>query len=91
MSDSFATPWTVAHQALLSMGFPRQDYWSGLLFPPAGDLLTPGIEPKSPVSPALSGRFLTAEPPGKPGSSAYVTKSVSGPSGLNTTSFIHCL
>ena len=59
----FATPWTVAHQAPLSMGFPRQEYWSGLPFPPPGDLLDPGIEPKSP---ALAGGFFTTEPPGKP-------------------------
>ena len=45
------TPWTLAHQAPLSMGFPRQGYWSGLLFPSAGDLLVSGIEPASPVSP----------------------------------------
>jgi len=45
----FATPWTVAHQALLSMGFFRQEYWSGLLFPPPGDLPDPGIKPRSPV------------------------------------------
>ena len=48
MSDSlFAAPWTVAHQAPLFMGFPRQKYWSGLPFPP-GDLPNPGIEPASP-------------------------------------------
>ena len=47
MSDSFATPWTLAHQAPLSMGFPRQEYWSGLLFPSPGDLSDPGIEPAS--------------------------------------------
>ena len=41
----FTTPWTVAHQALLSMGFSRQEYWSGLPFPPPGDLPDPGIEP----------------------------------------------
>ena len=58
----FATPWTVAHQAPLSMGFPRQEYWSGLRFPPPGDLPNPGIEP---ASPALAGRFFTTEPPGK--------------------------
>ena len=40
----FVTPWTAAHQAPLSMGFPRQEYWSGLPFPPPGDLLNPGIE-----------------------------------------------
>ena len=49
-SDSFATPWTAARQAPLSMGFPRQEYQSGLSCPPSGDLLDPGIEP---VSPAL--------------------------------------
>ena len=58
----FATPWTVAHQAPLSMAFPRQEYWSGLPFPPPGDLPDPGIEP---ASPALAGRFFTTEPPGK--------------------------
>ena len=46
---SFATPWTVAHQAPLSMGFPRQEYWSGLPFPFPGDLPNPGIEPESPT------------------------------------------
>ena len=55
VSDSFVTPWTVAHQAPLSMGFPRQDYWSGLPFPSPGDLPNPGIEP---VSPALQADSL---------------------------------
>ena len=45
----FATPWTVAHQAPLSMGFSRQEYWSGLPFPSPGDLPDPGIEPRSPA------------------------------------------
>ena len=48
----FATPWTVASQAPLSMGFPRQEFWSGLPFPPPEDLPGPGIEPVSPMSPA---------------------------------------
>ena len=61
----FATPWTVACQALLSMGFSRQEYWRGLPFPSPGDLLKPGIEPTSPVSPALAGGFFTTEPRGK--------------------------
>ena len=65
LSDS-ATPWTVTHQALLSMGFSRQKYWSGLPFPPAGDLLDPGIKPMSLVSLALAGGFFTTETPGKP-------------------------
>ena len=55
----FATPWTVAHQASLSMGFPRQEYWSELPFPSPGALSDPGIEPASLMSPALAGRFLT--------------------------------
>ena len=62
ISDS-ATPWTVAHQAPLSMGFFRQEYWSGLPFPPIGDLPHPVIEPMSPMSPALAGIFFTTEPP----------------------------
>ena len=63
MSSSLATPWTAAHQAPLSMGFPRQEYWSGLPFPSPGDLSHPGIEP---MSPALAGEFFTTEPSGKP-------------------------
>ena len=59
----FATPWTVALQALLFLGFPRQEYWSGLPFPSPGDL--PGSGIKS-ASPALAGRFFIAEPPEKP-------------------------
>ena len=58
----FVTPWTVAHQAPLSMGFSRQEYWSGLPFPSPGDLPDPGIEPKSP---ALQAEALTSEQPGK--------------------------
>ena len=53
------TPWTVACGAPLSMGFSRQEYCSGLPFPPPGDLSDPGIEPTSPVSPSLAGRFFT--------------------------------
>ena len=54
-----ATPWTVAHQAPLSMGFSRQEYWSGLPCPPLGGLPDPGIEPVSLTSPALAGRIST--------------------------------
>ena len=54
VSDS-ATPWTVARQAPQTMGFSRQEYWSGLPFPPPGDLPDPGIEPTSPASSALAG------------------------------------
>ena len=58
------TQWTVALQAPLSMEFPRQEYWGGLLFPAPGDLLDPGIEPSSLASPALTGGPLTTGPPG---------------------------
>ena len=60
---TLATPWTVPHQFPLSMGLSRQEYWSGLPFPPPGELPNPGIKP---TSPALAGRFFTTEPPGKP-------------------------
>ena len=53
------TPWTVAHQAPLSMGFSRQEYWSELPFPSPGDLSDPGIKPPSLTSPALAGGFFT--------------------------------
>ena len=56
----FVTPWTVAHQAPPSMGFSKQDYWSGLPFPSPGDLPNPRIKP------ALQAEALTSEPPGKP-------------------------
>ena len=55
----FVTLWTVARQARLSTGFSRQGYWSGLPCPPPGDLLNPGIEHRSLVSPVLVGRFFT--------------------------------
>ena len=58
----FATPWTIEHQAPLSMGFPRQEYWSGLPLPSPGDLPDPGIEPMSLASPALAGGFFTTSP-----------------------------
>ena len=62
MSDSFAIPWTVAHQIPLSIGLPRQEYWSGLSIPFLRYLPDPGIEPKSPI---LAGGFFTTEPPEK--------------------------
>ena len=68
LSDS-VTPWTVAHQAPLSIGFPRKEYWSGLSFPSQGDLPDPGIKP---VFPALQADFFTVELPGKPGISIYI-------------------
>ena len=54
----FMTPWTVALQAPLSMGFSRREYWSGLPCPPPGDIPNPGIEPESPVAPALQADSL---------------------------------
>ena len=62
------TPWTVARQAPLSMGFLRQEYWSGPPFPPAGDLSDPGMEPEflASASPALAGGFFNTVPRGKP-------------------------
>ena len=65
----FATPWTVAHQAPLSMGFSRQESWSGLPFPSPGELPNPGMEPGSP---ALQADALTSKLPGKPNAKCYV-------------------
>ena len=58
--------WTIAHQAPLSLGFSRQEYWSGLPRPSPGDLPLPGIEPVSPAAPAVACRFFTTDPPGSP-------------------------
>jgi len=66
LSISFANPWPIVCQALLSMGIPRQEYWGGLPFPTPGDLPNPGRELVSPVCPTLAGRFYTTAPPGKP-------------------------
>ena len=63
LCQTIVTPRTVAHQVPLSLGFPRQEYWSGLPFSSPGDLPDPGIEP---MFPALAGEFFTTEPPGKP-------------------------
>ena len=75
----FATPWTVAWQAPLSMGFSRQEYWSGLPCP-SGDLPDPGIEPVSFRSPALAGRFFTtsatAVPVFNPSTASFVNKAL---------------
>ena len=62
----FATPWTVASQAPLSVEFTSRDYWSGLLFATPWDLPDPGIKPTSLASPALAGRFFSTVPPGNP-------------------------
>ena len=58
----FATPWAIAYQAPLSMGFSRREYWSGLPFPSPGDLPNPGVEPRSP---ALQADTLPSEPQGR--------------------------
>ena len=63
-----ATPWTVAYQAPASMGFSKQEYWSGLRFPSPGDLPNPGIELRSP---ALQADTLPSEPPGNNQGDAY--------------------
>ena len=63
----FETPWTIAHQAPLSIRFSRQEYGSGFPCCLPGDLLDPGIELMSLMAPALAGRFFTTVPPGKPG------------------------
>ena len=54
----FVTPWTVIHQAPLSMEFSKQEYWSGLPWLPPGDVPNPGIKPTPPGAPALAGRFF---------------------------------
>ena len=61
----FETPWIIAHQDLMFMGFSRQEFRGGLSFPPSGDLPDTGIELLCPGAPALAGRFFTTEPPGK--------------------------
>ena len=63
---AFCDPWTIAPEAPLSMKFPRQEYWSGLSFPPSGDLPNPGIEPMSLDSLASAGVFFITAPLGKP-------------------------
>ena len=63
----FTTPWTIAHQAPLSMGFSRQEHWNELACPSPGDLPDPGIKPVSPCSSCIAGKFFTAEPPGNRG------------------------
>ena len=77
----FVTAWTVALQAPLSMRFSRQEYWSGLPFPPPEDLPDPGMEPGSPVFPVLTGGSFTTVPSGKP---QY--RDSLGPSGMTSRS-----
>ena len=75
----FATPWIIAHQALPSMGFSRQEYRSGLSFTSPGNLPDPWIEPVSPMSHALAGEFFTTEPPASPYDSLKVKVAQSCP------------
>ena len=67
-----AIPWTVARQAPLSLGFSRQEYWSGLPYPSPGDLPNPGIKPISWASPELQAGYLPTEPPEKPPVASYI-------------------
>ena len=60
---AWETPWTIAYQAPLSMGFPRQEYWGELPCPPSRDLLDPGMELTCLMSPALAGRFFSTSAP----------------------------
>ena len=78
MSDSFETPWTAAHQAPLSMGFPRQEYCSGLPFLSPEHLPHPGIEPKPPESPAWQEDSLLLSHPGTPPPATH-TSHIAGP------------
>ena len=79
---SVCGPWTIACQAPLSMGFPRQEYWSGLPFPPSEDLPDPGIKPRYPV---LQGNYSPLEPPGKPRAKIASSTSIAGTSEQLTT------
>ena len=79
VSNSFATPWTVARQLPLSMGFLRQEYWGGLPFPSPGDLPDLGIEP---VSPAWQGDSLLIQPPRKPRTEHLIFFSAFGGDGI---------
>ena len=82
----FVIPWTVAYLTLPSLGFSRQEYWSGLPFPSPGDLPDPGIEPRSP---AFQADALTSEPPGKPKTcNTHNTKCCRGCEATGT--LIHC-
>ena len=78
------TPWIVAFQSPLSTWLPRQECWSGLPFPPPGDLSHPGLHPVSPESPALAGGFFTNELPGKPIQHGYCLPKLPSPSGTYT-------
>ena len=82
------TPWTVAHQTSLSMGFSRQEYWSGLLCPPPGDLPNPGIKPRSS---ALQADSLPSEPLGKPKITGVAYPFCSGSSQSRNWTRVSCI
>ena len=87
----FAIPWAIAYRASPSMGFSRQEYWSGVPLPSPGDLPDPGIEP---WSPALEADALTSEPPGKPKVTLTAVKNFKMHSGSNKAGYFcccHCL
>ena len=84
----FVTTWTVAYQASLSMGFSRQEYWSGLPFPPLGDLPNPETEPRSP---GLQADALPSEPPGKPSKGPHTKEEIQWRSLKKIRKYIHCL
>ena len=88
LSNSFTTPWTIAHQAPLSMGFPRQEYWSELPFLSPGYLPDLGIKPEFP---SLTGGFFTTEPSRKPswGSQACIQSDKSGVETMTHNSLGH--
>ena len=86
---TLCNPMDCTCQAPLSMGFSRQEYWSGLSFPPPEDLLDPWTEPTSPVSPALAGRFFTAEPPGKLLNKYYLNRKIKIKKKKKKSSHIH--
>ena len=75
MSNS-VTPWTIAHQAPLSIEFSNQEYWNVFPFLCPGDLPNPGIKPAASMSSALAGRFFTTEPPGKPSTTVLLLKRI---------------
>ena len=87
VSDSFVTQWTAAHQVPLSMGFSRQEYWSGLPFPSPGDLPDPEIKFKSPI---LQADSLPSETPGKPHTWERMTWKQKEPDEWNPSCEIHC-
>ena len=77
------TPWTLAHQAPLSMGFLRQEYWDGVPFPPPGDLPNPRTEPTSPASSALQADSLPLSHWGSPARDAATSKKTPWPHGAD--------